>query len=132
LLDTLADPRRSRDELVQVLNQLQTGTIALDASGAVTFASDSCGRVAGLDVAAALGQQWEDVLLADEVARTAIRAQLQAPADERVRIEAQIGRGAERRRGEVDVRDDPRNPAARMLFLYDVTAVHAMRTKLRE
>jgi PAS domain S-box-containing protein len=131
VLETLADLRRSRDELVQVLNQLQVGTLALDASGAVAFASDTCGKVAGLDVAAAVGQRWDDVLLIDEAARTAIRAHLRAPAMERARVEAQIGRGAETRWVEVDVRDDPRNPAARMLFLYDITAVHAMRAELR-
>jgi len=130
VLDTLADLRRSRDELVQVLNQLQIGTIAFDANGVVTFASDTCGRVAALDVTTALGKRWEDVLLVDEAARTAIRAHLRVPADERTRIEAQIGLDAEARWVEVDVRDDPRNPAARMLFLYDVTAVHTMRTKL--
>jgi len=131
LMETLADLRRSRDELGQVLNQLQIGTLALDASGAVCFASDSCVRVAGLDVATALGQRWEDVLPVDAEGRTAIRACLRAPATERARVEARLGSGTEVRWIEVDIRDDPRNQSARMLFLYDVTTVHTMRAELR-
>lgn len=131
LLETLADLRRSRDELVQVLNQLQIGTIALDPDGTVVFASETCGRVAAIDAEAAAGQRWEDVLVIDEPSRAALRAHLRAPVVERARVEAQIGRGSSPHWVEIDVRDDPRNPAARMLFLYDVTAVHAMRAELR-
>jgi PAS domain S-box-containing protein len=131
LLETLADLRRSRDELVQVLNQLQIGTIALDADGTITFASETCGRVAGIDATAAAGQRWEDFLVIDEPSRTALRTHLRAPVLERARVEAQIGRGSPPRWVEIDVRDDPRNPAARMIFLYDVTAVHDMRAELR-
>jgi PAS domain S-box-containing protein len=131
LLETLSDLRRSREELGQVLNQLQIGTMALDADGAVSFASDTCARVAAIDVAAAVGQRWEDVLAVDEAGRSAIRAFLRAPVGERTRIEAQIGQGSASRWVEVDVRDDPRNQSARMMFLYDITAVHAMRAELR-
>lgn len=131
LLETLSDLRRSREELGQVLNQLQIGTMALDADGAVSFVSDNCARVAAIDVATAVGQRWEDVLSVDEVGRNTIRASLRAPAGERTRVEAHIGRGAVSRWVEVDVRDDPRNQSARMLFLYDITAVHAMRAELR-
>jgi PAS domain S-box-containing protein len=131
LMETLADLRRSRDELVQVLNQLQIGTIAIDPDGTIAFASETCGRIAGIDAEAATGQRWEDVLVIDEPARTALRTHLRAPVVERARVEAQIGGGSPVRWVEIDVRDDPRNPAARMLFLYDVTAVHAMRAELR-
>ncbi len=131
LEETLVDLRRSRDDLLATLNQLRVGTLMVDAEDRITFLSESCTCLEGVDPAAARGQRWDEVLPLDQRAREALRAMLRTDEGQRTRLglgwQGPSGRDY---RVEVDIRDDPRNPAGRIAYLYDVSEVHALRTKL--
>jgi PAS domain S-box-containing protein len=130
LNEALSDLRQSRDHLEQVLEQLRVGTLVVSPRGTVTYLSGSCARAAGVDPAGALEARWEDVLRVDPATRETIRRLARLPAAERTRLELPLDAGATRRWLELDVRDDPRDPERRIFFLYDVSAVHELRSQL--
>jgi PAS domain S-box-containing protein len=128
--EAFADLERSRDDLVKVLQQLRIGTVVLDGDGRVAFASHAGRLAGGQDDAALLGATWEDALGIDAADRGVVRAALRRPEAERGRIELRLGAGEAERWVEVEVRDDPRDPARRILYLYDVTDVRRLRDRL--
>ena len=119
-----ASLRRSHDEHARILDLLSVATIVIDERGAITYASESCIRLAGFS-RSVTGQPWLEVLPLDERARSTIRACLALPELERSRIGARLFVGDEVRHVEVDVRDDPREPQHRFLFIYDVSELYA-------
>ena len=116
-----ADLRRSHTELTQVLDLLAVATLAIDAEGTITYVSE--GSLALLGVGAeAIGRPWTDVIPFDPNLRASIMASFALPERERGRFGARLQLGDEVHRIEVDVRDDPRAPEHRILFVYDVSS----------
>jgi PAS domain S-box-containing protein len=128
--EAFADLRRSRDDLLKVLQQLRIGTLIVDAAGHVVFASRSEHLAPATGNASVAGMPWEDVLGIDGPHRTAVRAALRYPESERTRITLRLGRGEEKRWIELEIRDDPRDPDGHIFYLYDVSDVHQLRERL--
>ena len=125
---TLDELRRRRDELARFLDMLSVGTAVVDSSGMLIYVSETGRALAGLEQVG-LGQAWSETLIVDERARSAIDTCRGLPEVERSRIGARLG-GADGlvRPVEIDVRDDPRDPSHRILFIYDVSERLALRS----
>ncbi|MCE9615209.1 MAG: sigma-54-dependent Fis family transcriptional regulator [Lentisphaerae bacterium] len=129
----IAEIRKIQGDLLAVLNQLQIVTAIVNERGDLEFLSASAERLLSGPVAEALGRPWERVLPITEEDKLRVRELLQAPLGQRRRITL----NAVTHRGrhfafELDVRDDPRMPAKRILCLYDVTEVYDLRQLLED
>jgi PAS domain S-box-containing protein len=121
------DLEKSRDDLLHVLDQLRVGTVIVDGAGYVVFSSKASFMEPGT---AMVGKRWEAALDVEEPARRAIRAAVAQPENARRRVELRLGRDNSQRWVELEVRDDPRDPAGRIFYLYDVSDVHDLRKRL--
>jgi PAS domain S-box-containing protein len=123
-----ADLARSRDELIQVLDQFPSGVLIVEAEGVLTFASTACQRVAGIDPSIALGQRWDRALPIDPAAALPIEQALAAPAAVNSPLSF-TWQDTERRTRWVEctVRADPHTVSRRLMFLKDTTELHRLR-----
>lgn len=123
--------KRSHGDLLTILDQLAVGTLVLDADGAISFASRALYALPiQWTVAPDAGVRWELALPVSGADREALSALLQQPAQGQRRLRVRVA-GAERPLElEIDVREDPRAPSRRILFVYDVTTVLALQREL--
>jgi len=133
LFGALLTMRSHRDELLLILNQLRVGAILTDERERCTFLSDPAKLLFGLPEDQVLGKNWRDlpILGADQAAE--LEEMSKAPAAMRRRIPLHWTSDDGREYWmEADLRDDPREPRQKILFLYDVTQVHDLRRQLDE
>ena len=125
--------KRSHSDLLSVLNQLEVITAVIDECGVIEFWSDSGARLLSVDDTAAKGRCWDDVLPLVEDDKSVIGKLIQelpsTPKRVPVRTETHHGRQFSL---EIDVRDDPREPGKRILYMYDTTEVYDLRRLLNE
>ena len=120
--------QKSHDDLRRILNQLRLGVLAVDSNGRISFASNS----AFTEGMKSLGVRWDQVLQLNDGMRNDVRAELGKPENERRRLEMAFGQGADRRRVELEIRDDPRDLGCHIFYLYDVTDLYRLRQKITE
>ena len=131
-LQELSDElRKSRDNVVSILNEFPSGTLIVEADGAISFASTTCQSILGVNPDDILGQAWQQVFPVGKKAAGQIQHALETPAKNREQmVIRRQDQGHETHWVECSVKDDPRNPARRLLFLDDVTELHRLRDKL--
>ncbi|MBW2537253.1 MAG: sigma 54-interacting transcriptional regulator, partial [Deltaproteobacteria bacterium] len=131
LEDTLLDLRKSRDDLLNTLNQLRIGTLIIDGDDRVNFLSETCGCLEGVDPASSVGMRWDEVLPLDKTSRDTLREMMRRDQGARARLSLNWSVPSGTRYWvETDIKDDPRDPTTRIVFLYDVSEVHELRSKL--
>jgi DNA-binding NtrC family response regulator len=124
--------RESRENLQTMLDAQRHGTVMLDAGGRVRFASRAVRRMAagetkwgGCPLAQLLPVSAEHV--------AALEAMCQRPADQRQNVPVVLGDDQPRPRHlEIEIIDDPRDAAGRILFVYDVSPLYDLRRQLDE
>ncbi|MFM8332579.1 MAG: sigma 54-interacting transcriptional regulator [Candidatus Methylumidiphilus sp.] len=122
--------RRSRDNLVSILNEFPNSTLIVEADGTVAFASASCLGIIGVTAEQA-GQHWRQVFPIDKPAAEALRHALAAPAASRKPLDLRWQDASGQARWvECVVKDDPRDPARRLVFLEDVSELRTLRETL--
>ncbi|MEZ4384865.1 MAG: sigma 54-interacting transcriptional regulator [Nannocystaceae bacterium] len=130
LRDTLETLRRSRDELARFLDLLSVGTIVVDTARAIAYVSATCRALTGLGEPS-LGAPIERALPLDERGAATLKLCMELPEAERSRVGARIcAADGDVHHVEIDVRDDPREPSQRILFIYDVSELHDLRDAL--
>lgn len=133
LADANSELARSRDGLLAVFNQLRVGVVVTDPDGCISFLNQAAERVFETRQQDASREPWrrvlrlgeEDAQRLDAVARTPVQRRSKVP----VEIETRNGR---RHCMEIEVQDDPRDPSAQILFLYDMSEVYDLRRLLDE
>ena len=119
--------RRLEDDIALLLDELDVGVLIVDAEGRCAHASEAAGQALEVAFESLRGRPWPEILADSAVERRELVAWANRPA-------AQRGRRSLVRPGgpslELDLRDDPRDPARKLLFLYDVTEVQALRRRL--
>ncbi|MCC6486293.1 MAG: sigma 54-interacting transcriptional regulator [Candidatus Hydrogenedentes bacterium] len=123
---------RSRDDVRSILDELRTGTAITSADGMrVSFVSRAFEKLAGIPRQQILGAPWTDALPVTEADRNAIREQMALPSPQRVRLPLhwETGQGT-RYWTELEVLDEPRDAARKILVLYDVSDIHGLRRLL--
>jgi PAS domain S-box-containing protein len=122
---------RSRDDLMAILDQLQVGTIMLDADGQVAFVSESCRFIDGFDDPDLVGRPWADVCPFNVGAARRLAEAMRASPEERRRVSVTWATPAGQRWWfEIDVQDDPRNTGGAILYLYDRSEIYTLRGEL--
>ena len=116
--DAYAALARSRDDLMAILDQLQVGTIMLDADGQVAFVSESCRFIDGLDDPDVVGRPWADACPFDVGAARRLAEAMSTSREERRRVSVTWAADSGQRWWfEIDVQDDPRNTGGAILYL---------------
>lgn len=123
--------RKRYHELLAILDAQRHGTVMLDAGGRISFLSKPAEQLLGIDSAYAVNRSWKQVLTLDGTDQARLEAMLCCPAEKRTKIpvcppaaqplDCML---------EIEVQDDPRDTDRRILFLYDVTDINALRGML--
>ena len=129
--ETLAQLEAGNEDLLAILNETRLGIIMLDENERIVFASHSCENLMQKSHEALQGQPWDKVCPFTAAQKKSIRALFDADVASRNKLSARLTLGDGREFWtEVEVRDDPRDPQRKIVFMYDVTEVHRLRTHL--
>jgi PAS domain S-box-containing protein len=131
LEDTLEQLQLSNENMLAILNETRIGVVMIDESHRVVFASRSCERLLQKASQDLVGQPWGTICPFDASEKREVQALFSANKEKRSRVSARLSLpGGRDFWAEVEVKDDPRNPQSKILFLYDVTEVHSLRSVL--
>ena len=124
---------RSRDDLASILNQLEIGTILLDAKGHIDFISEVAAHIVNQPPKDVCGQAWEKIFRLPEAEESTLQAMLNRPSHERSKIQIHVDSSSGKRFWlEVDIKDDPQDPTRKVFVLYDMTEIHALRREVNK
>jgi PAS domain S-box-containing protein len=122
---------KSHGDLLAILNQLRLGILMIDDRGMVAFASRTCQVMLGGE--AAVGVHWRDACPFAEADKARLQEKFAPYGEHLGKIPvSMLAADGQTHYFEIEVRDDPRNPGAHILFLYDVSEVHRLRRQLQE
>ncbi len=123
--------RRSRDDLLAILDAQRHGTVILDQRHEIVFVSRAAARLLDASPDVARGGAWHRVFRLSAEHQNQLEAMLDKPAGERKKVTVQFAAGRPSPATvEIEAEDDPREPARRILFLYDISQVHDLRRML--
>ena len=129
LEETLAQLETSNANMLAILNETRLGIVMLDERGRIVFTSRSCENLLGQPLDKLRGESWESVCPFSAAQKKILHALFDTAEASRSRLDARLDLGDGREFWtEVEVRDDPRNPLGKIIFLYDVTEVHRLRS----
>jgi len=125
--------QKNAEDLHSILNQLHIGTILTNHENRILHLSVSALRLLGKRDQHLNGQLWQYALGLPDEDIQALEHLMNQPVDERKKVLVRFTPpGLSARWLEIDIQDDPRDPRAKMFFLYDVTEVHTLRQQLDE
>ena len=121
--------QKSAEDLHSILNQLHIGTILIGPEGRILHMSVSALRLLGKHGKSPGERPWQDVVeFADHDVHALERLMQQ---NERKKYVVHFTPPSHSPRWiEIDIHDDPRDPRAKMFFLYDVTEIHTLRKQM--
>jgi transcriptional regulator with PAS, ATPase and Fis domain/ligand-binding sensor domain-containing protein len=118
----------ANENLQTVIDRLSVGALMLDPAGHVVFMNRAARSLLYREIDAYDGMPWHDLLPLGAEERRQIERSIERPATERTRLSFPAASVFDRHFSmEIDVQDDPRNPAQKMLFLYDVSELFDLR-----
>jgi sigma-54 dependent transcriptional regulator, acetoin dehydrogenase operon transcriptional activator AcoR len=118
----------ANENLQTVIDRLSVGALMLDPAGRVVFMNRAARSLLYREIDAYDGMPWHDLLPLGAEERRQIERSVGLPAQERTRLSFPAANVFDRHFSmEIDVQDDPRNPAQKMLFLYDVSELFDLR-----
>jgi len=133
LEDALAHVLHFNAELEMLLDRVRVGSIMTEKDGKVTYVSTTARRLIGREVQSVLGMPWPEALPIDEPAIATLEDLAKRPLDQRERVPVQVVTETGRRYWlDIEVQDDPRDSLRKILFMYDMTEVHALKDLLLE
>ncbi len=124
--------RRSREDLLAILDSQRIGILLVDGAGQVRFANTAARAMlsGGESIA---DRAWSEALELSEDDRRRVEELLRRPPSERTKVAARLlGDDARERNVEIEIQDDPRDAAGRIFFLYDVSELHDLREIVAE
>jgi PAS domain S-box-containing protein len=125
--------RKSREDMLAILNQMRMGIVMTDRAGRLTFLSQSCYAMLEAEPGALEGRSWRVVCPFGDDDKRRLDQMMNKPADQRANVAVHFQTPSGHQRWmEVEVHDDPREPRRKILFLYDVTEVHDLRQQLHK
>jgi PAS domain S-box-containing protein len=131
LEETLAQLEAGNEDLLAILKETRLGIVMLDENERVVFTSRSCENIMQQSHEKLQGQRWDTVCPFNAAQKRSVRELFASDVASRERLDAKLLLSDGREFWtEVDVRDDPRDPRGKIIFMYDVTEVHRLRTSL--
>ena len=124
---------RANETLRAVLDAQRHGAVTVDSGGAITFVSGAAERLLGIDAQAVLGRKMLDLAPLRGCERELAALLSDSPDTGDRRLTAVLDESAgEASALEISAQPDPRDPAGKILFLYDASEVHDLRRLLDE
>jgi PAS domain S-box-containing protein len=124
---------KSRDDLASILNQLEIGTILVNAKGHIDFISEVAAKMFTQPAEKVKGQTWEKIFGLPKTEESTLRAMLHQPISERSKIHTHIDSGSGQRFWlKIDIKDDPQDPTRKVFVLYDMTEIHELRREINK
>jgi PAS domain S-box-containing protein len=125
--------KKGHDDHLSVLNMLRLGIATLDQAGRVTFLNQTARHLIGKSLTAVLGSHWEALFHFNAHDKTRLKNMLRHPRKARRRLQTQVEFQEGRRYWmDIEVQDDPRTPARRIFFFYDMSEVYDLRRMLED
>lgn len=133
LAQIMTQLERSHSDLLSILNQLHVGTAITDEHGRITFLSRAAQQILETSQRASAGSHWSDAFPLEESTKAELQTIATRPADQRAKVSAYVAIPNGRTRWvDIELHDDPRDPARKIFFLYDMSEVHDLRRLLGE
>lgn len=131
----LAKTRRqlqdSNENMLAILDDSRNGVLMLDEEGLIQFVNRASQIFLNRDKESLLKSHWERALPLSTKQKQNLEAQFDSLPESRQRLSIQFSQSnSESFWGEIEVRDDPRDARGKILFIYDVTEVNRLRTRL--
>lgn len=128
LEEMLEDLKHSHDALLATLNSMNVGSVLVDGMGCITFVSVAAVAAPIMDLAQAIGAPWEEAVALDHKYIEAMRRLMAIPASSRDPLEIDWeDSGGKRCHSRVEIKDDPREANAFLMFFYDLTELNHLR-----
>ena len=125
--------QRSHDDLQAILNQLHIGIVLLNPKGTIIFLSQGMQPLFHRPLKKYVGRNWEELFEGPNTIKLLQNLMGQSPAKrESVTVEMPQITGGRHCWVTVDVREDPRDPQQKILYLYDTSEVEDLRRLLSE
>ncbi len=125
--------RRSHDDLRTILDAQRHGTLILDATGRITYASRAACGFSSVRETEIAGRRLSDLLPLSAAQQSALEAMCRRPREDRSKVPLALQTtDSQPRHLEIEVLDDPRCDGGRILFLYDVSPLVDLRQLLDE
>jgi PAS domain S-box-containing protein len=122
---------KSHDDMLAMLDQFEAGAVLIDAKGIVAFVSQPRRFVEGLLDASAIGNTWDEICPFDRSAAALLNKAMKLPLADRSPVFLRwVDQQGKLSWFEVDVRNDPRDPGARLILLYDRSEIYNLRGEL--
>ncbi len=133
LEDALEKIQRSHDDLQAIMNQLHIGMALVDREGKIVFLSRGMQHLSLRHPERFIGHSWEQ-LFEDKEHLPVLIDMMYRPQQKRERVKIQMPSVAGGRTClvEVDIRDDPRDPEQKILYVYDTSEVENLRRLLSD
>ena len=129
--ETLAQLEAGNEDMLAILDETRLGVVMLDENRRIVFASRSCENLMQQSRDRLQGQPWDEVCPFSAAQKKMMRELFAADAASRDRLDTKLSLSDGREFWtEVEVRDDPRDPRGKIVFMYDVTEVHLLRSSL--
>jgi len=133
LEEALEKIQRSHDDLQAIMNQLHIGMALINREGRISFLSRGMQHLSPRSPERYVGHPWEELFEDAEHLRL-LKDMMNRPAHKRESVKAQMPTIAGGRMCwvHVDIREDPRDPQQKILYLYDTSEVEDLRRLLSE
>ena len=124
---------KSNEDMLAILNRLRMGFVMINGEGIITFISRSCQSLLGKRDIDLIGAGWVDACPFDhkDKARLLEMFKKNSNAENNIHIQL-VGPEKEFYQLEIEVHDDPRDPKAKILFIYDISELYELRKQLEE
>ncbi len=121
----------SNENMLAILDDSRNGVLMLDEEGLIQFVNRASQIFLNRDKESLLKSHWDRALPLSTKQKQNLEAQFDSLPESRQRLSIQFSQSnSESFWGEIEVRDDPRDARGKILFIYDVTEVNRLRTRL--
>ena len=120
------------DDAATILNQLGQGVAMTDETGALTFVNHECERITSRSASDFVGKHWHELCPFDTRQKSQLETLMELPRSERPKMTLRMNHEGQQCTVEIDVQDDPGNPAKKIFFMNDVSDLQNLRAQLTE
>jgi PAS domain S-box-containing protein len=118
----------ANENMLSFLDQFEVGVVMMGVDGEITFLNQAAERIVDQSQSEAAGQQWESFLPFQNKDKARLEEMCQLTSKQRTRVSVHWqGAGGRHYRMEIEVKDDPRDPARKIFLLYDVSEISDLR-----
>ncbi len=125
--------QKGHDDLLAVLSGLNVGTAIIGTDGQMVYLNDLAQRICGKRPVDAVDKPWQECLPFEERELALISDMAIRPERDRTRLSLHSAiPGKQEYRLDIEILNDPIEKGRTILFMYDMTEVHSLRTMLDE